>query len=335
MFLQEVCVTGTAAARAEAVKVGSEEDDDADFIRTKNRNACQKRDRKAEMRTQKDVARAAGATAKQPSQKKKKKSKSTVSKVPKAIPISSKVRNDDREPEEKDVESGGSDHDDSDSDAADEDEELAMNPSHYRTQQGYSFEDESGEGSDFEELNVIFDHFNPKESDFGGIRQFLSNLLCGAPYNVGELVDVIIGQSGAVGTVVKVAGEEEVYGVTSVISFAHYASFECIKQITKFILSKCPADQHPLLEKMLRSSEHGHTGFIVNERMVNMPNEMALPLMKGLFDEIGWSQQDQVRNMLPMKAHNTLPHTLATVFLKIGGRKKTFENGTGWITSWC
>ncbi len=285
-------MTGTAAARAEAVKVGIEEDDDADFIRAKNKNACQKRDRKAEMRSLKEVARAGGATSKL---KMKKKARSKAPKAPDTLQKASKIQNEDQEQEGQAAESEGSDDDESGSDAAEEDEELAMNPSHYRTQQGYNFEDESGEGSDFEELNVVFDHFNPKESDFGGIRQFLSNLLCGAPYNVGELVDIIIGQSGAVGTVVKVAGEEEVYGVTSVISFGHYASSECIRQLTKFILSKCPADQRPRLEKMLRSSEHGHTGFIVNERMVNMPNEMALPLMKGLFDEIGWSQEDQVR----------------------------------------
>ncbi len=288
-------MTGTAAARAESVKMGSEEDDDTDFIRAKNKNACQKRQRKADMRTQKEVARAEGATSKKPQIKKKKKSRSKSPKALEVLPKSTKSQDAEPEPDEQDVESEGSDDDDSDSGAADEDEELAMKPSHYRTQQGYSFEDESGEGSDFEELNVVFDHFNPKESDFGGIRQFLSSLLCGTPYNVGELVDIIIGQSGAVGTVVKVAGEEEVYGVTSVVSLAHYSSSECIKQIKKFILSKCPADQRPRLERILRSSEHGNTGFVVNERMVNMPNEMALPLMKGLFDEIGWSQEDQVR----------------------------------------
>ncbi len=290
--MQEVCVTGTAAARAEAVKVGSEEDDDTDFIRQKNKTACQKRNRKAEKLSQKDAARAtAAATPKQsPSLKKKKK---TRSKAPKATETLTETPIQ-KEEEELEEQEECSDDGHSDQDAADEDEELAMNPNHYRTQQGYRFEDESGEGSDFEELNVVFDHFNPKESDFGGIRQFLSNLLCGTPFNVGELVDIIIGQSGAVGTVVKVAGEEEVYGVTSVVSLTHYASTECVKQIKKFVLSKCPADLRPRLEKMCRSSEHGNTGFIVNERMVNMPNEMALPLMKGLFDELGWSQEDQV-----------------------------------------
>ena len=48
------------------------------------------------------------------------------------------------------------------------------------------------------------------------------------------------------------------------------------------------------MEKLLRSREEGRTGLIINERMVNMPNEMALPLMSSLFDELRWSQEEQV-----------------------------------------
>jgi hypothetical protein len=293
-LFQEVCQTGTAAARAETAKVGKEEDDDIDFIRSKNAQACQKRQKKAETQAHKLTTPAANQ---KPAKKKLKAIKHDRSSSPAKSKISSSQK---RDQKDDTVPSDHSDSESEDGDEGEEEEELVMRPSHYRRQQEYKFEEESGEGSDFEELNVVFDHFNPKETDFGGIRQFLRDILCGSDYDVGGLVDIIISQSGAVGTVVKVADEEEVYGVTSVINLTHYKSSECVKQVTSFILSKCPQEHRPLMEKFLRSSEDGSTGFIINERMVNMPNEMALPLMSSMFDELQWSQEDQVT--LPLAA---------------------------------
>ena len=294
VLFQEVCLTGTAAARAESVKLGKEDDDDVEFIRSKNAQACQKRQKKAALHAQKQTAPLRPETK---SLKKKLKSEQIRSSSSSKQNKASSEKQDSGEQEQHIEESSPSDA--SGSDEEQEEEELVMRPSHYRRQQEYKFEEESGEGSDFEELNVVFDHFNPKESDFAGIRQFLRDLLCGTVYDVGGLVDIIIGQSGAVGTVVKVADEEEVYGVTSVISLAHYKTLECIKQITSFVMSKCPSEHRHELEKALRYTGDGHTGFIINERMVNMPNEMALPLISGLFDELRWSQDDQVLSRIP------------------------------------
>ena len=202
------------------MKTGNEDDDDVDFIRSKNAMAQHKRKKAADSRAQNE------SKAQAPPQKTpKKKMRKAHTKDKPSLKLKA-------EQEADPVDTGGSESDDDQ-----EEDELLMKPSHYRKQE-YKFEEESGEGSDFEELNVTFDHFNPKESDFSGIRQFLRDLLSGTVFDVGGLVDIIIGQSGAVGTVIKIAGEDEVYGVTSVVSLAHYYSANCIKQLIHFVLNK-------------------------------------------------------------------------------------------------
>ena len=148
-IFQEVNQAGTAAARAETAKIGREEDDDVDFIRSKSAQACQKRQKKAEIQAHRLVSPVANKKSAKKSKNQDRSSSSSNSKVSSS-----------RKGVQRD-EPGASDRSESEGDEGDEgeegdeEEELVMQPSHYRRQQEYKFEEESGEGSDFEELNVV------------------------------------------------------------------------------------------------------------------------------------------------------------------------------------
>jgi hypothetical protein len=55
-----------------------------------------------------------------------------------------------------------------------------------------------------DEINVTFDSLDPVEADFHGIKLFVAGLLDGEKFDSSELVDIVLEQSGRVGTVVKV-----------------------------------------------------------------------------------------------------------------------------------
>ena len=53
---------------------------------------------------------------------------------------------------------------------------------------------------------------------------------------------------------------------------------------------KCPKDLKKKLDEAF--TEKG-VGMIINERVINIPQETAPPLVDGLFDEIGWATEDE------------------------------------------
>ncbi|EKX55359.1 hypothetical protein GUITHDRAFT_62643, partial [Guillardia theta CCMP2712] len=147
--------------------------------------------------------------------------------------------------------------------------------------------------SEYDEIQVVFDSFNPKEEDFHGMKLFLLNFLDGAEYNSSELCDLVLEQSGTVGTVVKVKDEEEVYGLMSVISMKANRDKECLKQIRDFILSKSSKQASASIQSIFDST-NTNVGLIVSERMINMPQDMAVPLINSLFDEIEGAKKAKV-----------------------------------------
>ena len=142
------------------------------------------------------------------------------------------------------------------------------------------FEEDSNEGSDFEELDVVFENLDPQEGDFHGMKLFLSDLLDGEAFDSSGLADEILALSGKVGTVVKVEDADDVMGIVCAVPMGAAA---WSKQVAKYLRSKCPQSMQGKLQDALSSAG---TSLVVSERMANMPQEMALPLLRGLFDEV-------------------------------------------------
>mmetsp|Transcript_9680 Transcript_9680/g.35215 ORF Transcript_9680/g.35215 Transcript_9680/m.35215 type:complete len:301 (-) Transcript_9680:97-999(-) len=187
----------------------------------------------------------------------------------KAAPAKKKV-------EAKAEESEESESDDSDAGWSDEEDE----------------EDLDGSDGDEEEIMVDFEFQDPKESDFLGLKALLGNYLDGELFSSSELCDAIIKQS-TVGTCLKTQGagdESDPVAVMSVMNLQTRKDAAPIKEICAHLKNKCPKDLQDKLASAL--SENG-VGLIINERVINVPQETASPLVEGLFDEIEWAQEDE------------------------------------------
>lgn len=141
-------------------------------------------------------------------------------------------------------------------------------------------------------FQVDFEFQDPKESDFLGLKALLGNYLDGELFSSSELCDAIIKQS-TVGTCLKTQGagdESDPVAVMSVMNLQTRKDAAPIKEICAHLKNKCPKDLQDKLASAL--SENG-VGLIINERVINVPQETVSPLVEGLFDEIEWAQEDE------------------------------------------
>ena len=219
------------------------------------------------------------------------------------------------QPEDECMGSGGSSDSSSGSNSDDDAAGLDM------TRKAEPADDDSDEdsGSDTDHVDVTFDSFDPVEADFHGIKMFFANFLDGQPFDSSGLVDIVLAQSGEVGTVLKVMDEDDVYGVISVANLQTASSEASLQQIVDFVSKKCPTSQQDAFAKALR----GKTGLIISERMLNVPPELAVPLVDGLFQEISNSQKvSSLRNKYAFDTYLVLTQLLREGAQDGGGKKK-------------
>ena len=144
-----------------------------------------------------------------------------------------------------------------------------------------------------EELNVDFGFFDPKPSDFHGMRTLLagSGALVpeGSPWDVGGLADALAEQA-AVGSLAKVVGEgegaagepadDEVLGFVSAINLHAHRAARFAQELRASYLKRCAdADARARLGQLL---DGGRAALVVSERMLNLP----AALVPSLFDSL-------------------------------------------------
>lgn len=156
----------------------------------------------------------------------------------------------------------------------------------------------------FQEIQVDFEGRNPIDSDYDGIKQLLNQLFRKAHINISEMSNVIIGQN-YVGSVIKQSWDEEmddeeeddmdsddsnlVFGVTTAINITHRKETECVQQLRTYILEKAEKHATDATLKLLRDilgNEGKPTGFLINERFINIPAQIAVPMLDSLVKEI-------------------------------------------------
>merc|ERR1711942_193161 len=178
------------------------------------------------------------------------------------------------------------------------------------------FEDGDDDGEDEDdamgvEMNVNFDAQTASDADFHGIKRLLQQLFLKANVNLSAIADLILGQNH-VGSVIKQApydGEEEddddmerdavdeVFGISTVINLTQRLTNEAkmsegdkaIKQMVDLLVEKSDKNGGPVQTKTLQaflSNKEKHTGWLLNERFVNIPAQISLPLYDSLRDEM-------------------------------------------------
>ncbi|XP_004374986.1 BRCA2 and CDKN1A-interacting protein [Trichechus manatus latirostris] len=151
-----------------------------------------------------------------------------------------------------------------------------------------------------EEVNVEFEAYSISDTDYDGIKKLLQQLFLKAPVNTAELTDLLIQQSH-IGSVIKQTDvsegsdddvdvdEDEIFGFISLLNLTERKGTQCAEQIKEWILSCCDqSGEESLVEqldKLLRDTARP-VGFLLSERFINVPPQIALPMHQQLQKEL-------------------------------------------------
>ncbi|CAG9773168.1 unnamed protein product [Ceutorhynchus assimilis] len=170
---------------------------------------------------------------------------------------------------------------------------------------------ESGDESMSEEENEIqteteiqanFDGRFLGAEHYHGIKRLLLQLFLKADIDLGQITDLLIGQTG-IGSVLQQAiesdddDEEEdmdvveattVFAVTSILNLTANKETPCIKQLYSLLeeLTVQHASQEAKegITKILQQNDK--IGFLIHERIVNIPAKISVPMLTALNEEI-------------------------------------------------
>lgn len=151
-----------------------------------------------------------------------------------------------------------------------------------------------------QEIQVDFEGRNPIAGDFDGIKLLLKQLFLKAHLNHTELSNIVISQDN-IGSVMKQSWDDDdmtddededqnvVFGVTTVINLTNHKESECVQQIKALILKRAEEKSTDATLKLLRdilTNDSRTTGFIINERYINIPPQISVPMLENLCKEI-------------------------------------------------
>ncbi|XP_057777473.1 protein BCCIP homolog [Salvia miltiorrhiza] len=159
-----------------------------------------------------------------------------------------------------------------------------------KTRQSDSSDDEEFEG----DVQADFVFFDPKPSDFHGVKVLLQTYLDNLQWDLSGFVDLILGQP-TVGTVVKIENDEDdgVYSVVSALNLGIYKDSKCVLDLKDYLLKVCQ-DMDVLSKLKSLVGEHVRdVGLLVSQRVVNLPPQLLPPLYDALFDEVEWATEDE------------------------------------------
>jgi protein BCP1 len=154
------------------------------------------------------------------------------------------------------------------------------------------------------EMDIQF--YDPTEPDFHAVKMLLQQYLEDTVWSISPLVELILAQT-RVGTTVRVndetdgSGSRDPCGFISVLNIRQHRKQECIQQICKHVLKKCPKKHEARgafetalqLDAGPKASLAQATGLLISERYFNLPAQMAPWLNKALFDEVAWATEDE------------------------------------------
>ena len=150
------------------------------------------------------------------------------------------------------------------------------------------------------EIQVDFEGRNPIDSDFDGIQQLLRQLFLKAHINLTEFANTIVSQN-YIGSVIKQCWDEEmtdddeeddpnvVFGVTTVINLTSRKESQFVKDIKSIIIERAEKSSTDATLKLLRdilTNDERTTGLLINERYINIPPQISVPLFESLCREI-------------------------------------------------
>lgn len=154
-----------------------------------------------------------------------------------------------------------------------------------------------------EEVNVEFEAHSISDNDSDGIKKLLQQLFLKAPVNTSEMTDILIHQNH-IGSVIKQAeifdesddedDVDEVFGFISLLNLTERKGTQCTEQIKELVLSQCEKNcEQSMVEQLdkLLSDTTKPVGFLLSERFINVPPQIALPMHQQLQKELTEAQR--------------------------------------------
>ncbi|GKB40673.1 protein BCCIP [Tanacetum coccineum] len=156
-------------------------------------------------------------------------------------------------------------------------------------------EDLSSESSGGD-VQADFAFFDPKPDDFHGVKVLMTTYLDNKEWALSSFVDLILEQT-TLGTVIKIAGDEDngIYGFVSALNLQRYKDHKCMTEVKEFLLKACPDKEIKDKMQSYLGPQAADVGLLVSQYVVNLPPQLLPPLYDGLFDEILWATEDEVR----------------------------------------
>ncbi|XP_017047079.1 protein BCCIP homolog [Drosophila ficusphila] len=154
-----------------------------------------------------------------------------------------------------------------------------------------------------EEVQIDFEGRAPVDPDAQGISQLLQRLFLRAHINCNQMADLIIAQN-YVGSVICQCEDEgaesetdddnmvedgTVFGITSVLNLTAKKDQPSIAQLRTYLLDRAKSHASAQVQQKLKEildNEQHHVGFLVNERFINIPAQISVPLLQNLQLEI-------------------------------------------------
>ncbi|XP_043845920.1 BRCA2 and CDKN1A-interacting protein isoform X1 [Dromiciops gliroides] len=186
-----------------------------------------------------------------------------------------------------------------------EHEEAAEDTDESGDESGDSDEEEEEEEDEFinQEVTVDFEAHAISSGDSDGIQKLLRQLFLKAPVNLAELAG-LLAQQTHVGSVIKQTdvpeesdeedGEEEIFGFISLLNLTERKGTGCAEQIKELVLSLCEKNcEQSVVEQLdkLFNDPSKPVGFLLSERFINVPPQIALPMHQQLQKELVAARQ--------------------------------------------
>uniref|UniRef100_A0A452EW75 BRCA2 and CDKN1A-interacting protein n=1 Tax=Capra hircus TaxID=9925 RepID=A0A452EW75_CAPHI len=148
------------------------------------------------------------------------------------------------------------------------------------------------------EVNVEFEAYSISDNNYDGIKKLLQQLFLKAPVNTAELTDLLI-QQNHIGSVIKQTDvsedsdddvdEDEIFGFISLLNLTERKGTPCAEQIKELILRLCEKNcEKSTVEELDRlfNDTARPVGFLLSERFINVPPQIALPMHQQLQKEL-------------------------------------------------
>jgi len=161
--------------------------------------------------------------------------------------------------------------------------------------------DQSSDSSDSDnegpkEIQVEFEARSPEGEDFNGIKCLLQQLfLRSSIVDCSLLTDTILSQRG-IGSVIKVCAPDEVemedgsddpnevYAISTVVNLG--STTQSVMGLRRFLLEQTAKGNDRQVLKYVTDLLNGSVGFLVNERFINIPAQITVPLLETLVTEM-------------------------------------------------